>query len=141
MADGLQEYAQGDFLIRNIVGLDGDSGMVAIGEFVSRGQVVQFHLRDAEASSRDLETLLDDYRSRSGEIETPDGALLFSCLGRGEVLYGVPDHDSRTIAERLGPIPIGGFFCQGEIGPVNRQTYIHGYTSSIALFRPLRDAD
>lgn len=135
MNDGQREYEHGDFLIRNIVGLDGDTGMVAVGEIIERGQVVQFHLRDAEASARDLELLLHRYRDCGAE---PEGALLFACQGRGEVLYGEPDHDSRMISRLLGPLAIGGFFCQGEIGPVNRRTFLHGYTSSIALFRPRR---
>ena len=62
--------------------------------------------------------------------------MLFSCLGRGETLYGEPDHDSRMIAGHLGPTPIGGFFCNGEIGPVESRTFLHGYTSSIGVFRP-----
>ena len=105
----------------------------------SAGQIVQFHLRDADASARDLEVLLGQYRDRGDE--PPAGALLFACLGRGEVLYGEPDHDSRAIDRHLGPLPIGGFFCQGEIGPVNAQTYLHGYTSSIALFREPAEDD
>lgn len=126
-------YEHGDFLIRNIVGLDPDTGLMAVGEMVEPGQVVQFHLRDAVTSARDLSALLSGYRSDAAEM--PDGVLLFSCLGRGETLYGEPDHDSRLIAEHLGPAPIGGFFCSGEIGPVNERTFLHGYTSSIAVFR------
>ncbi len=126
-------YEHGDFLVRNIVGLDPDTGLIAVGEHVQPGQVVQFHLRDAATSARDLESLLVGYKSRAGA--TPDAVLLFSCLGRGETLYGEPDHDSRVIAEHLGPAPIAGFFCSGEIGPVNRRTFLHGYTSSIAVFR------
>lgn len=133
MDRGLDSYGAGDFLIRNIVGVDPETGVLSIGEVVEPGTVIQFHLRDAASSARDLETLLREYRSRDGG--EPDAALLFSCLGRGEVLYGEPDHDSRMIAEHLGPLPIGGFFCNGEIGPVNRRTFLHGYTSSIALFR------
>jgi small ligand-binding sensory domain FIST len=113
--------------------------MVAIGELVSPGQIIQFHLRDAAASARDLDELLEDYRA-SGAPQ-PAGVLLFSCLGRGENLYGEADHDSRLIGRHLGPLPIGGFFCQGEIGPVNDRTFLHGYTSSIALFRDPDGAD
>ena len=139
MTEGLHEYGHGDYLIRNIVGLDGDTGMVAISELVVPGQIIQFHLRDAAASARDLEVLLGRYRS--GGSASPEGALMFACLGRGETLYGESDHDSRTIGRYLGPLPIGGFFCQGEIGPVNKQTHLHGYTSSIALFREPTDND
>lgn len=133
MREGLDEYGPGDFLIRNIVGVDAETGVLSIGELVRDGEVIQFHLRDADTSAEDLAALLRDYKQR-GAAE-PVAALLFSCLGRGEVLYGEPNHDSRMIAEHLGPLPIGGFFCSGEIGPINRKTFLHGYTSSIALFR------
>lgn len=132
MTEGQQEYDQGDFLIRNLVGLDPDRGILAVGEHMERGQVVQFHLRDAETSAHDLEALLGRYRrERHGP---PRGALLFSCLGRGRHLYGERHHDSRCIARHLGDLSIGGFFCNGEIGPVGGRSFLHGYTSSIALF-------
>jgi len=100
--------------------------------------VVQFHVRDARTSASDLETMLERCRQNLGSAH-PEGALLFSCLGRGESLYGVADHDSQMIAANLGPVPIGGFFCNGEIGPVGGQSFLHGYTSSIAVFRPRND--
>ncbi len=133
MAEGRSAYSRGDFLVRNLVGVEPETGVITVGELVEPGQVVQFHLRDADTSAEDLDALLREYKSNNGA--TPDGALLFSCLGRGETLYGEPDHDSRMINTRLGEMPIGGFFCNGEIGPVDRRTFVHGYTSSIALFR------
>jgi small ligand-binding sensory domain FIST len=63
---------------------------------------------------------------------------MFSCVGRGQHLYGEPDHDSRMFRQHLGPVPLGGFFCNGEIGPVRTRTYLHGYTSSFGIFRPAR---
>ena len=62
------------------------------------------------------------------------GALLFSCLGRGEYLFQRPNHDSDLFRERVGDIPLGGFFCNGEIGPVSGTTYAHGYTSAFGVF-------
>ena len=69
----------------------------------------------------------------------PRGALLFSCLGRGAHLYGEPDHDSRAFAQEVGEVALGGFFCNGEIGPVGDTTYLHGYTSSFGLFHEEED--
>ena len=125
----------GDFLIRNIVGIDGESGAVAIGEVLKEGQTVQFHLRDATTSAEDLEAVLSRY---GDALEGPDisGALLFSCLGRGQQLYGRPDHDTEMFHNRVGPVPLTGFFCNGEIGPVGGTTFLHGYTSSFGVFRP-----
>ena len=133
MTEGRSAYSRGDFLVRNLVGVEPETGVITVGELVESGQVVQFHLRDADTSAEDLDALLREYKNSNAV--TPDGALLFSCVGRGETLYGEPDYDSRLINTHLGEMPIGGFFCNGEIGPVDRRTFVHGYTSSIALFR------
>ncbi len=130
---------QGDFLIRNIIGLDARAGVMAIGEALREGQRVQFHLRDALTSAEDLSNLLTKY-SDENTHGRPEGALLFSCLGRGEYLYGQPDHDTALFADKVGAIPLGGFFCNGEIGPVGGTTFLHGYTSSFGIFRPLRES-
>ena len=127
-----QEYRQGDFLIRNVLGLDGKTGAVAVGALLRPGMVVQFHLRDARTSAGDLDTMLGRYH------EKPAGSLLFSCLGRGMHLYGRPDHDTDMVRRHLGDVPLGGFFCNGEIGPVQGTTFLHGYTSAFGLFRPRR---
>jgi small ligand-binding sensory domain FIST len=131
MRDGESEYGPGDFLIRNLLQLDPETGVLAVAAEVHEGSVVQFHLRDAQTSADDLHAHL---RSRTLE-PPPAGALLFSCLGRGRGLYGAPDHDSQAFAARFGRVPLGGFFCNGEIGPVHGRTFLHGYTSSFGLFR------
>ena len=131
----LDNPAQGDFLIRNVVGMDSRTGGLAIGEILKEGQLVQFHLRDAETSAGDLTAVLERYALENRENAVP-GALLFSCLGRGQYLYGRPNHDTGIFREKLGPVPLGGFFCNGEIGPVAGTTFLHGYTSSFGLFRP-----
>ena len=128
------EYAQGDFLIRNIIGIDPDDGALAIAAPLRPSQVVQFHLRDAKASAEDLERCLNRYSVEVGASKAR-GALLFSCLGRGVGLYGSRDHDSRAFYSRVGEVPLTGFFCNGEIGPVRTQTFLHGYTSAFAIFR------
>ncbi len=66
---------------------------------------------------------------------TPASALLFSCLGRGQYLYGAPDHDTNLFTDVVADIPIAGFFSNGEIGPIGDQTFLHGYTASFALFK------
>jgi small ligand-binding sensory domain FIST len=134
MKESRESYGQGDFLVRNILGLDTVGGGVAVGARLREGSVVQFHLRDATTSAEDLETLLSRHAGRSGGV--PQGALLFSCLGRGVHLYGRADHDSGIFRRHFGDVPLGGFFCNGEIGPVHGTTFVHGYTSSFALFRP-----
>jgi small ligand-binding sensory domain FIST len=134
--DPLQRNPQsGDFLIRNLVGIDYERGILAVGSLLQEGQVVQFHLRDQATSSVDIDRLLARCAAEP-HPRPPAGALLFSCVGRGRHLYGRPDHDSLVFRRRIGDVPLGGFFCSGEIGPVSGATYAHGYTSAFALFRP-----
>ncbi|MCC6764725.1 MAG: FIST C-terminal domain-containing protein [Deltaproteobacteria bacterium] len=128
-----EAYRQGDFLIRNLLGIDGKSGAIAVGAALRTGMVVQFHLRDAATSAHDLDAVLARYGERPHG--RPTGALIFSCLGRGAQLYGTPDHDTRTFQRHLGRVPLGGFFCNGEIGPVHGRTFLHGYTSAFGVFR------
>ena len=138
MDDMVENPQQGDFLIRNIIGLDARTGVMAIGETLHEGQRVQLHLRDALTSAEDLATLLTRYASEQG-VERIQGALLFSCLGRGQYLYGRADHDTDLFRDKVGSAPLGGFFCNGEIGPVVGTTFLHGYTSSFGIFRPIQD--
>ena len=134
MDELLDRPGPGDFLIRNVVGMDQRTGSLAIGEMLKEGQLVQFHLRDADTSAQDLTIVLERYAIENRENNVP-GALLFSCLGRGQYLYGRPNHDTGLFREKLGEVPLGGFFCNGEIGPVGGTTFLHGYTSSFGLFR------
>ena len=125
-------FERGDFLVRNLIGADQQAGAVAVGEVVQEGQTVQFHLRDAKSASDNLHFLLATDRTK--HRSPPLGALLFSCCGRGEGLFGRPHHDSGVVQERLGPIPTAGFFAQGEIGPVGGRNFLHGYTASVVIF-------
>ena len=127
-------FESGDFLIRNLIGADPDSGALHVAARLEGRRVVQFHLRDAAAAAADLERRLA--RDAVGHPHGAAGALLFSCLGRGRGLYGVADHDSAALQRALGPLPLAGFFCNGEIGPVGSRTFLHGYTSAFGIFRP-----
>lgn len=131
-----QELEPGDFLIRNLLGVEPKTGAIAIGDRVRPGQRIQFHLRDAQTSAEDLELLLQRY-PQNPTLSPPAGALMFSCLGRGERLYGQPNFDSGLFRRYLGDIPISGFFCNGEIGPVGGSTFLHGYTSVFGICRQL----
>ena len=135
-ADSLAESPRaGDFLIRNVLGIDPKANAIAIAAVVEAGQTVQFHLVGADSAALELRQLLTRYRER--ESAPPAGALLFSCNGRGTNLYGSPDHDSNLFHEIVGrEVPLAGFFCAGEIGPVAGQTYVHGMTSSFGIIRP-----
>lgn len=125
-------FERGDFLVRNLIGADRGTGSLVIGDLAQEGQTIQFHVRDAESASEDLSLLLSTVRSHSSK--PPLGALLFSCCGRGKGLFGKPHHDIGILRKEAGNIPIGGFFAQGEIGPVGGNNFLHGYTASVALF-------
>jgi small ligand-binding sensory domain FIST len=133
MDEQRSEFGQGDFLIRGLLGADRQSGSLAIADFVQEGQTIQFHVRDAHAASEDLHLLLSKERVTHPD-NLPKGALLFSCNGRGQRFFETPHHDVATVQERMGDIPIAGFFAGGEIGPVSGKNFLHGYTASIALF-------
>jgi small ligand-binding sensory domain FIST len=130
---------QGDFLIRSILGVDPSGGAIAIGDLVRPGQSLQFHLRDAEASAEDLELLLERYHHQQTTASSAVAALMFSCVGRGEGLYGKPNFDSALFHRYFQHIPMSGFFCGGEIGPVGGNTFLHGYTSVFGICRQNED--
>ena len=129
------QYGRGDFLVRNLLGADPERGGLAVGARPREGQVIQFHVRDAQSSARDLAERLTDYRTvLDGSAARPEAALLFSCVGRGAGLYGERHHDSRAFLRRVADVPLGGFFCNGEIGPVAGHTFLHAYTSAFGVF-------
>ncbi len=120
------EFSRGDFLVRTVLGADHDSGAVAIADSVGVGQTVQFHVRDADSADEDLRELLADVDASA--------ALLFTCNGRGANFFGVADHDAATIEKLIGPVPLAGAFCAGELGPIWGRNSLHGFTASLALF-------
>ncbi len=121
------DFEAGDFLVRNVLGADRATGAIAVGDEVHAGQVMQFHVRDAGTADDDLRHQLDGRHARA--------ALLFTCNGRGVNLFTSPDHDSGVVEELLGPIPLAGAFCAGEIGPVGGRAFLHGFSASLALFQ------
>jgi small ligand-binding sensory domain FIST len=127
-----ESFARGDFLISNVIGFRQDDGAIAIGNRVRVGQTVQFHVRDAEGADEDLSQLLQS--NLAANTSKPRGALLFSCNGRGTRLFTESNHDAGSIQRVAGPLPLAGFFAQGEFGPVGGRNFIHGFTASVAFF-------
>jgi small ligand-binding sensory domain FIST len=126
-------FGRGDFLVRNVMGFDQRAGGIAIGELCKVGQTIQFHVRDAATATEDLQLLLD---AQMVKDEPPFAALLFSCNGRGNRLFGEPNHDLSIIHRRFGgDLPIAGFFAAGEFGPIGDRSFLHGHTASLALLR------
>jgi len=129
----LDEFHRGDFLIRNLLGADARSGSIAVGALPRLGQTIQFQKRSAAAATEDMNELLTRTRNQLAGM-TIYGGCLCCCNGRGQNLFGRPNHDAQMVQQRLGPIGLAGFFCNGEIGPVGERNFLHGYTASLALF-------
>lgn len=128
-----EEFQRGDFLIRNLIGGDPSSGVLAVGAQPRAGQSIQFQCRDPSAATEDMMLLLD--RSWKQLKDDPIyGGCLCSCSGRGARLFGVANHDASLAQRQFGPFGLSGFFGNGELGPVGRRNYLHGYTASLALF-------
>ena len=119
-------FGRGDFLVRNVIGGDQEVGAIAVNDTIEVGTTVQFHLRDAASADEDLKALVAGRRA--------EGALLFTCNGRGTRLFRRPDHDVSVVADALDDAPVAGFFAAGEFGPVGGRNFLHGFTASLALF-------
>ena len=124
------EYLRGDYLMRGLMGVDEDTGALAVGEPVRVGQTLRFHVRDARSADQDLR---ENLQALDGEPAA--GALLFTCNGRGTNMFPDRDHDARAVGEALGAEDaVAGFFCAGEIGPVGGKPFLHGFTATLAVF-------
>ncbi|MGC3958647.1 MAG: FIST C-terminal domain-containing protein [Verrucomicrobiota bacterium] len=129
----LEEFHRGDFLVRNLLGGDPQTGVLAVGAMPRAGQTMQFQRRDAEAASEDMSELLERTKTQLGGA-TIYGGCLCCCNGRGRHLFGTSGHDAQMVQKQFGGIGLSGFFCNGEIGPVGQKNFLHGYTASLALF-------
>ena len=129
----VEDHGQGDFLVRGIAGADAARDGLVVGDIVPVGHTVRFQVRDAEAADSDLRAVLSDFRDNPllGRVE---GALLFSCNGRGASLFGSADHDPMVVREGLADSGVAGFFAAGEIGPVGGRNFVHGFTASMLAF-------
>ncbi len=120
------DFDRGDFLVRNVLGADRSVGAMAVGDEVPVGTTVQFQVRDAAAAD-------DDLRQALAGAGHADGALVFTCNGRGTHLFDQPHHDAGMVAAATGG-NCAGMFCAGEVGPVGSRSFLHGFTASVALF-------
>jgi small ligand-binding sensory domain FIST len=129
----LEDFHRGDFLVRQLIGGDPNSGILAVGALPRAGQTMQFQRRDASAATEDMSELLA--RAKKGLGGAPVyGGCICCCNGRGKNLFGVANHDAALIQKQLGPLTLAGFFCNGEIGPVGEKSFLHGFTAALALF-------
>ncbi|GMU32455.1 MAG: FIST C-terminal domain-containing protein [Planctomycetia bacterium] len=127
-----EKFGQGDFLIRNLMGVVEQSA-IAINALIRPGQTIQFQVRDSKSADEEMRDLLTE--EIAAMPTPPGGGLLFTCNGRGARMFGKPDHDIGLVNSIAKDCQVAGFFAAGEIGPVGNRTFIHGFTSSLILFR------
>lgn len=118
----------GDYLVRNVVGIDPENNLLAIGDHMTRGVPIMFCRRDSNSATEDLQRMLSNLKSRLGG--TPRGGIYISCMGRGQYLFGEPGQEMKMISETLGDIPLAGFYANGEIAGQN----LYGYTGVLTIF-------
>jgi len=129
----LEDFHRGDFLVRNLLGGDPNSGILAVGALPRAGQTIQFQRRDAAGATQEMnELLLRTHDSLAHKLVY--GGCLCCCNGRGRNLFGRPNHDTDLVQEHFGDLGLAGFFGNGEIGPVAGKNFLHSYTASLALF-------
>lgn len=126
------DLKRGDYLIRNIRGINPESGCLVIGDHLQRGQSVRFHIRDPESSQQELAEITEKLAIKLAKRSCL-GMIVFSCLGRVGNFYGEDSVDAKMIHRIDKKAPMAGLFCSGEIGQVSGNTYIHGYTATAVL--------
>jgi small ligand-binding sensory domain FIST len=118
----------GDYLVRNILGVDPQNHLVAVSEHVEPGDELLFCRRDQQSAEDDLLRMLAAIKA---QLNAPiRGGVYYSCLGRGQHMFGVPNRELALIRDVLGDFPLVGFFANGEISH-NR---LYGYTGVLTLF-------
>jgi small ligand-binding sensory domain FIST len=117
----------GDFTARNLVGIDPKNKIIAIGDAVEHGAELMFCKRDGAAARADLARMLAALKAAE---PAPRGALYFSCVARGEHLFGSRGAELGLVRQALGEVPLVGFFCNGEIS----RDRLYGYTGVLTLF-------
>lgn len=118
----------GDYLVRNLTGIDPVRGLIQVAEHMEIGRRVVFCRRDHDTARADLRRMLKDVKRRAGAH--PKAALYFSCVARGRNLFGEQSEELKLIQAELGDLPLAGFFANGEIS--NDRLYSH--TGVLAVF-------
>ena len=124
--------APGKYLVRNIVGLDPEKGILGVAEEVGEGETMVFTMRDGQRAREDLGQMLHrQVEALAGK--KPAFGLYFNCCARGNSLYGIPGIDSAYIRQALGDIPLIGMFGGYELAPLGGANHLFAYTGVLAL--------
>ena len=118
-----------DYTVRNLVGIDPTSKVIAIAEAVPEGGKVLFCRRDRESAVQDMRRMTRELKRRVGN-RTIRGGLYISCAARGPNQFAAPERETEIIRDTFGEFPMAGFFANGEL---NRDR-IYAYTGVLTLF-------
>ena len=130
-----REPTRGDFLIRNLVGINEEHAAIAVSEEVTEGQLVQFHLRNPAAAAEEIRAIIAQLAEKT-HSHPPAFGLYFNCLGRGKGLYGAANHDISVIQDKFPGLPLIGFFGNSEFAPIGGRNFAHAYTGVFVLCFP-----
>jgi small ligand-binding sensory domain FIST len=118
----------GDYVVRNLIGVDDSEGIVAIAETVEVGDRVMFVSRDSNAAAKDFQSMLERLAARAaGKAK---GALFISCIARGPNMFGGRGTELKMIRKAIGAVPLVGIYAKGEISNCR----LYGYTGVLTLF-------
>ena len=123
---------RGDFLIRNLVGINEEHAALAVSEEIAEGQLIQFHLRNPNAAAEEIQAIIAQLAEKTRQ-HPPAFGLYFNCLGRGKGLYGAANHDISVIQEKFPGLPVIGFFGNSEFAPIGGRNFAHAYTGVFVL--------
>jgi small ligand-binding sensory domain FIST len=124
------QIAQGQYLVRGIMGIDPESGAIAIGDEARTGQILTFALREPIGAREDLMRMSNELQ---GNHYPASFGMYFNCMARGKGLYGEEGVDSRALRSTLEGVPFAGFFSGSEIAPICEKTYLHQYSGVLLL--------
>lgn len=124
------QIAQGQYLVRSIMGVDPDSGAIAVGDEVRTGQILTFTLREPVGAREDLMRMSNELQKNHYPVSF---GVYFNCMARGKGLYGEESVDSRALRSTLEGVPFAGFFSGSEIAPICKKTYLHQYSGVLLL--------
>ncbi len=133
-ARGGTEILGSDYLVRNLIGLDPETGAIAVSENVEEGQIISFTTRNPEAAREDLKQMLERVNASQKPENPYKFGLYFNCCARGRSLYGIEGIDTAYINNALGDVPIAGFFGNAEFAPLSSKNHLFTYTGVLVLF-------
>ena len=124
------EFTRANYSVRNVIGVDPQKKIIALGGPVPQGENMVFLIRDPNLAKRDMKEILEE---ATNSLTRYHFGFYFNCYGRGQSLYNRPNTDTRMIHEAFPQIPIIGFFSYGEIGPVQGMNMLHNFSGVLTL--------